>query len=164
MQISFALCLPRDELSVPVVRRTCCEAMRNFGVERDCMDDVALALTEACANVVRHSRAAAVDYEVQIAFDEDRCEIRVIDPGWHLDRDALEIEAAEDATSGRGIALMRAMVDVTNFDYRPEAGTVVHLVKRLTLTPHALLRTLAERRATAAAAGPPPPPSEAPDR
>lgn len=37
------------------------------------------------------------------------------------------------AERGRGVALMRALVDSIDFDSDPESGTVVHLVKQLTL-------------------------------
>jgi anti-sigma regulatory factor (Ser/Thr protein kinase) len=36
---------------------------------------------------------------------------------------------------GRGMALMAALVDSVHFESRPEAGTIVHLVKDLTMRP-----------------------------
>ena len=50
------------------------------------------------------------------------------------------------AERGRGIALMRALADTVSFESRPQAGTVVHLVKRLDLDQSSPLRRLAPRR------------------
>jgi serine/threonine-protein kinase RsbW len=39
--------------------------------------------------------------------------------------------AGTDAESGRGVALMHALMDQVRFTSEPEKGTIVHLVKRL---------------------------------
>jgi len=38
----------------------------------------------------------------------------------------------DDAEHGRGISLMRALVDNVNFANEPQVGAVVHMVKELT--------------------------------
>jgi serine/threonine-protein kinase RsbW len=40
--------------------------------------------------------------------------------------------SGHDAESGRGVALMDAVMDTVRFNSAPERGTVVHLVKQLT--------------------------------
>ena len=47
-----------------------------------------------------------------------------------------------DQDSGRGIVLMRLLVDRIAFESRPEDGTVVHLQKRLDLEEDAILAAL----------------------
>src|SRR4029079_5946899 len=51
VEIKFTLQLPRDALSVPVVRRVLNSSMRTLGVADECLTDIELALTEACTNV-----------------------------------------------------------------------------------------------------------------
>jgi serine/threonine-protein kinase RsbW len=116
--------------------------MNRLGVTADCQGDVALALTEACANVVQHATGVN-EYEVTVAIIEGTCHIRVLDGGGGIDlRDSNRTESILDEDSGRGIVLMRLLVDQLAFDSRPEDGTIVHLEKRLELREGALLATL----------------------
>ena len=142
MEIRYSLRLPRDAVTVPLVRTICRDAMGRLGVTADCQGDVALALTEACANVVQHADGDN-DYEVAIGFIEETCHIRVIDKGHGIDvRDSSRTETVLDRDHGRGIVLMRLLVDRLAFESAPEDGTVVHLQKRLELQEGALLATL----------------------
>ncbi len=133
LEINLSLCLPRDELSVPVARHICRHALREVGVVRDSIDDIELALTEACTNVLDHS-AADDEYEVKIGINDRVCAIRVRDRGRGFDYASLQRARANlvaDAESGRGIALINALVDRVKFTAKPEAGTIVHLEKEL---------------------------------
>jgi serine/threonine-protein kinase RsbW len=142
VEIRYTLRLPRDVVTVPLVRTICRDAMNRLGVTADCQGDVALALTEACANVVKHA-AGSDEYEVAIAFIEGTCHIRVIDRGHGIDlRDSSRRNTVVDHDNGRGIVLMRLLVDRIAFESAPEEGTVVHLHKRLELQEGALLATL----------------------
>ncbi|MGH9011789.1 MAG: ATP-binding protein [Acidimicrobiia bacterium] len=143
MEIRYALRLPRDAVTVPLVRTICRDAMSRLGVTSDCQGDVALALTEACANVVQHAGGDDNEYDVQIEFTGAICHIRVVDRGQGIDlRDSARTETILDQASGRGIVLMRLMVDRIAFESRPEDGTIVHLQKRLELEENALLAAL----------------------
>ena len=142
MEIRYSLRLPRDVVTVPLVRTICRDAMHRLGVTSDCQGDVALALTEACANVVQHATGEN-EYEVLIEFCGDLCHIRVRDNGTGIDlRDTSRSETVLDQDNGRGIVLMRLLVDRIAFESRPEDGTVVHLQKRLELQEGALLAAL----------------------
>jgi serine/threonine-protein kinase RsbW len=143
VEIRYSLRLPRDAVTVPLVRTICRDAMARLGVTDDCQGDVALALTEACANVVQHADGDENGYEVQIQFAGGMCHIRVIDQGRGIDlRDSTRTETILDQDSGRGIVLMRLMVDRIAFESRPEDGTIVHLQKHLELEENALLAAL----------------------
>lgn len=137
MRISLLLCLPRDAATVPVVRHIAVAALEELGVEQDEVDDVALAVTEAAANVVKHSGAHDA-YEVQVIVESRQCRIRVVDTGHGFDSSSLPRGmAAPSAEQGRGLALINAVVDSVNFESRPETGTIVQLVKELNLRPGA---------------------------
>ena len=144
MNITFSLLLPRDEVSVPVVRRICGSALRDLGVHDHCVEDVELALTEACTNVLKHADGATEDYEVAVEVNEQKSIIRVLDTGGGFDHENVAY-AHEAAESGRGIQLMRALVDKVNFISRPEVGTVVYLEKNLDCNADSVLRKLAEQ-------------------
>ena len=131
MQIIIALLLPRDEQTVPVSRHIAANAMAEIGVAEDSTHDIAVALTEACTNVLMHS-GPGDEYEVSLEVDEDQCVIRVVDTGQGFDAASLDFgHARNSAEQGRGIELMRTLVGQVRFISKPEAGTVVHLEKTL---------------------------------
>ncbi|EFC82100.1 ATP-binding protein [Parafrankia sp. EUN1f] len=161
MEIKLGLSLPRDEISIPIVRRICAQALTVLGVSPDCTADVELALTEACANVLAHATADD-DYEVRVGVDNGLAVIEVVDHGGGFDvAKALEGGGAASpngdgpagsdgdgdgsvgdgdgptehlSEGGRGILLMRALMDRVRFDAveGPHQGTRVHLEKVLT--------------------------------
>ena len=146
MDCRFTLCLPRDEASVPVVRHVCRDALKLLGVADDCVGEVELAVTEACTNVLRHVAETEAEYEVSVNVNEIQCDIRVVDTagtGFNHDLQGRD-EAHPDAEGGRGIFIMRAMVDELNFVSEPEHGSVVHLVKKLDLKEDSILRRLTQ--------------------
>lgn len=131
MRIDLEICLPRDALTLPVVRHITVCALDELGVASSDVDDVALALSEACTNVVRHSEADD-EYEVHLVVTDQVCEITVVDTGRGFDSSVFaQGMAPGSAEQGRGLAILAALVDRVNFESRPEAGTVVHLVKEL---------------------------------
>ncbi|MFL6203767.1 MAG: ATP-binding protein [Acidimicrobiales bacterium] len=140
MKVEVALCLPRDASTVRLTRNVLSASLRELGVVDRCLDEIRLAVSEACTNVVEHSDQSD-EYEVQVAVEDDVCEIRVIDTGRGFDADALRVEMpAGDAARGRGLAIMHAVMDTTSFDSHPESGAVVHLTKRLDLLPDSPMR------------------------
>jgi serine/threonine-protein kinase RsbW len=131
VQIILALSLPRDEQTIPVSRHIASSAMSEIGVTEDCTHDIAVAMTEACTNVLKHS-GPGDEFEVSLEVDDDQCVIRVVDTGRGFDSQSLGFDHADtSAEQGRGIELMRALVDTVKFISKPEAGTIVHLEKTL---------------------------------
>lgn len=140
MQISLALLLPRDELTVPVARHICRHALEDLGVAEECRGDIEVALSEACANVLQHS-GGEDEYEITVSVDEGVCTIRVVDSGRGFAAAPLD-RAADDAESGRGIALMKALVDRVKLESKPEDGTIVRLEKRLEFDEASVVKRL----------------------
>lgn len=129
-------------MTVSLVRAVAADALARFGVMRACIDDIGLALSEACANVIRHADESD-EYEVRLEIDSVRCAITVTDTGRGLDvGDLTTTMPAPSSPGGRGVALMRALSDQVHFTSEPETGTIVHLVKALTLSPGAPLSHL----------------------
>ena len=147
MEIKLTLALPRDQVSVPVVRRLLKQSMEVLGVVPEVTHDIELALTEACTNVLDHS-AEGDEYEVSAGIDGDQCVIEVVDRGGGFDGSLYgRAEAAPQAEEGRGIHLMRALVDTVTFTSRPHKGTVVHLEKKLEWQEGSVIQHWTEHRA-----------------
>jgi serine/threonine-protein kinase RsbW len=152
MEVKVVLSLPRDEISIPVVRRICARALDVLGVRPDCIDDVEVALAEACGNVLRHAQDDD-EYEVSAGIEDRIAVIEVLDAGSGFDF-ARAVEAAADAygdptaEQGRGLMIMRALMDdvhFTSIDNRGR-GTRVHLEKQLEWDPGAPIERLSRSR------------------
>lgn len=143
MEIALRLALPRDELSIPVVRRILDRSMEVLGVEADDRSDITLAITECVTNVLNHARAGE-NYEVGCAINDDGCHIRVVDHGSGFDPSAVA-PPDDNAEQGRGVMLVRALVDSVPFEQEEEEdGTVVSLRKRLRFLPGSPAERLAD--------------------
>jgi serine/threonine-protein kinase RsbW len=143
VRITYTLTLPAEVESVPSARSICKANLALLKVRQQSIDDVALALTEACANVVKH--AAGHRYQVRMSIDDALCVIEVIDSGSGFDPGSVPEPDPDDLLSdGRGLLLMGALVDQLAFTRRTDsAGTVVCLEKRLDLDPGSPLADLA---------------------
>lgn len=144
MEFKLTLALPRDNQTVPVARRVLKSSLEVLGVRGEVIADIELALTEACTNVLDHS-GDADEYEVSAGVDGTACVIEVIDRGQGFDGSVKGLADAEPhAEDGRGIQLMRALVDKVTFTSRPAVGTVVHLEKELEWVADAPIKRLTE--------------------
>src|SRR3954454_15318476 len=129
MKIEFTVRLPVDSHSVPFVRGLCRRALEHLQVDRDTTDQIVLALTEACANVVQHSGDDG-DYEVAVRIDDDTCRISVWDEGSGFEMPDLS-QPVDPTEGGAGLVLMRALVDDLAFEHDRDGRHRVTLEKRL---------------------------------
>jgi serine/threonine-protein kinase RsbW len=137
VEIKMVLFLPRDVASVPVSRQVLDGCLDNLGVTADTRNDIALALTEACANVIKHA-GPGDEYEVRASATDGRCVIEVVNSG----NGAVPSAPAKDpvpptAESGRGLQIMDAVVDNLRLTGNGRAGTTVHFEKALHWVPGA---------------------------
>lgn len=131
MNLDVAICLPQEAGTVALIRAGVTNILTLFGVAEQCIEDLRLALSEACTNVIDHA-SAEDEYEVRVQVDDERCAISVKNTGNHFDAASLEgVMPNARSARGRGVAIMRAVMDQVRFTSEPEAGTIVHLVKRI---------------------------------
>lgn len=101
------------------------------------LDDLRLAVSEACANALEASLEAAADQPVTLTVEllPDAVEVTVTDHAGGFEVEAVNpVPAATDPLrlrheSGLGIALMRSLVDELSFVPTAD-GTTVHLLVR----------------------------------
>ena len=141
MEFAFSLTLPREALSIPVARNILGATMLDLGIAKHCVEDVEIVVTEACTNVLRHAEPDSADYEVEVSLTNARADIKIKDRGPGFDQTSLNQSRALDPTEegGRGILLMRALVDRIEFRNDPASGTIVHLTKNLVLADGSVL-------------------------
>lgn len=128
MLLSVQLSLPRDARFVPLLRDVTSTLLTDLGAPQESSEDILVALTEACANAVRHASGTS-RYAVTFGVGADGCVIDVVDQGPGLDRDPPHDEADLDAEAGRGLLLIRALVDELRF-IREDDGNRLRLTKR----------------------------------
>ena len=135
MRIQIMLALPREAASVALTRHTVRAALTSAGVAPDCVDEVEIALSEACTNVLQHA-ASGPGYEVAINLVDEQLSMEIVDAGVGFGEDGVASQTAPDpfAEGGRGMTLMRSLTDQALFDSVTNGGHVVRLMKRLRLT------------------------------
>ena len=136
MEFKVVLFLPRDAASVPISRQVLDGCLETLGVTSDTRNDIALALTEACANVVLHA-GAADEYEVMARASDDRCVIEVVNTGTAPARKPAPSDRVPlTAEHGRGLKIIDALTD--NMRLTGNGMTTVHFEKALEWVPGAL--------------------------
>lgn len=112
MRMSVRLSLPRDASWVSQLRGIAGCLLQKAGTPADDVADLQLALTEACANVVRHA-VGTDSYTVGLVVEPAGCEVEIVDLGPGFDETMLDDgdEVDDHAETGRGLDLMQALVD-----------------------------------------------------
>ena len=142
MELKMVLDLPRDAVSVPVCRQVLDSCLSTLGVAPNTRSDIALALTEACANVIQHA-GPGEEYEVQVFARNRQCAIEVVNLDSRPGADRPDGFALADdpvpatAEHGRGLKIIDAVADNLQLTSNGVKGTTVHFEKTLEWLPGA---------------------------
>lgn len=129
MDVRFSIALPREAYTVAVMRVSLNQALRTSGICADCRSDILTAASEACANVIDHG-APATSYEVAALVSGEVCALEVASTGPVFDPGTVR-PPDTDSESGRGLLLMRTLVDEVEFGRSPKGLTVVRMRRRI---------------------------------
>ena len=126
----FAFRLSAQAEDVPIARRAVRLLLRTAGVAESRITDVALAVSEACANAVMHASSDRNGmFEIEAAIRGDELLVTVRDEGsWSVPR---------LGTPRLGLQVVGAIADRLQIDARPEAGSDVRMVFALRGPRHA---------------------------
>lgn len=140
----------RIEMNVPakaeyvgVVRLTASGVANRLGYSYDDIEDIKLAVAEACTNVVNHAYEKAddeVSHDIHLKFSvyEDRMEFVIADQGGAVDLDELKknrgplnaSQAIEDMKEGGlGLFLIETLMD--EVDIQGDTGVIITMTKFL---------------------------------
>ncbi len=123
--------IPARSVYVGVARLAVASVARHAGLDEERVEDLRIAVSEACANAV-------------LAEDADDGNARAIRIRWHQQADRVILEISDDSSHGvpdpedsivgtgrldMSVGLLRSLVDECAFERRPEGG----LTTRLTL-------------------------------
>ena len=134
MDIAFSVRLPRDARSLPLMRGLLRQALEHLDVATPTIEEIVLALTEACANVVQHA-GQNEEYQVDVAITDNTCRVSVLDDGQGFDFQSASAPEGAPLEAGRGLMLMKALVDDLQFVRSEDGRHRVELEKRLRVEP-----------------------------
>ena len=127
----MALSVPRAPRSVPHLRATLDSVLARLNVTAQCRSELALLITEASSNAVRHGRGDD-PIEVTIDVDGEHCVLEIGNGEGNLDESRLHLDLPRaDQENGRGLPLIRSLADTVRI-LRPRPGwVVIRIAKRL---------------------------------
>jgi anti-sigma regulatory factor (Ser/Thr protein kinase) len=141
MRLALDLNLPADSRLLAATRKVLEVYLREFGAPTEIIDDVILAMDEACTNVLQHAypdlATHPANYLLRADLQREQILIEVVDEGIGFDIMAKPSRPIEDAgphraSSGRGLDVMRHLMTTVEVESpTPSGGTRLRLVKLL---------------------------------
>ncbi len=116
---------PAIRASVPLVRDLVVQTCRSLGVGQQVLDDVALAVTEACSNSALHAYGTTRHGQVRVSVTVRPDEVTIV-----VEDDGRGVELPSEAGSGAGLGLgiIGAVADAADLGPAHEgAGTSVRM-------------------------------------
>ncbi len=110
--------------------------LRKLGVDEDRLADIAVSVTEAVTNAVLHGNKNDLKKKVQVKLkaDSSRVEITVEDEGNGFNPESIQSPIEEGnllKEAGRGIFILKSLMDEVDFIVMPQKGTIVKMTKFL---------------------------------
>ena len=129
----LALSVPGKPEYVGTVRIAIAHAASSAGFDIDAIDDIKVAVSEACTNIVCHAhKNSDFTYDVVLELEEAKLTIIVKDGGvgFGVD-DYVEPVPGESRGNGLGIFIIKALMDEVDIYSEPGIGTKIHMTKYL---------------------------------
>ncbi len=131
--------------SLDAIREFVADAAHQAGLDEKEVYNVQLAADEAASNIIEHAYEGVADGQIEISTDiaDSTLRIEMRDQGKRFDPEAVaapDINASlEDrVVGGLGLFFMRKLMDEVQFQYSPESGNVLTMLKHLPATRKAL--------------------------
>jgi serine/threonine-protein kinase RsbW len=115
-------------------------ALREAGVTEEIIADVAIAVTEIVNNAINHGNVRHPERLVvlKLTVDAKKIEVEVTDEGAGFDPGIVPDPLAQEnllREVGRGIFIVRHLMDTVDIDSVPGRGTMVRITKQLSPPP-----------------------------
>ena len=123
--------VPTDSSNISVVRMTASSIANTIGFNIEEIDDVKIAISEACTNVIKHSKVPYFD--LLFNHGSNFIEIEIQDQGIGYDLSELrepQLEGDRDS-SGLGIFIIKMLMDEVVIDSQKDKGTIIYMKKQV---------------------------------
>jgi serine/threonine-protein kinase RsbW len=125
------------------VREFVSDAARKAGFDDESTSKIALAVDEACTNIIKHAYQYAPDKEIEIGITQSngRFEIIITHQGKLFDPNTVKSPDMKEYLThyrqgGLGMHLMRLLMDAVEYKVIAAEKCEVHLMKKLPATLH----------------------------
>ena len=127
------LSVPGKPEYVGTVRMAVSHIAANAGFDIEAIDDIKVAVSEACTNIICHShKHSDYSYDVIVEREEKKLTISVVDYGIGFETDDyVEHVPGETRGSGMGIFIVKALMDEVDIQSTIGEGTNIRMTKYL---------------------------------
>ena len=115
---------------VSIIRLTTSGLANKIGFSIDDIEDIKVAVSEACTNAIKHSN----DENVTITFTrlENGLEIEIKDNGKGYDIDSIPIpDLTQPRENGLGLFIIQTLMDDVEVESKDNQGTIIKMTKYL---------------------------------
>ncbi|QSX09706.1 ATP-binding protein [Alkalibacter rhizosphaerae] len=132
-QVKISLTLPGVPEYVSVARLTLSGVASRMGFNVDAIEDLKVAVSEACTNAMKHGCLVPKDqYHVDYIVSDKTLIIDVCDKGrGFMVSDIGEPDLGNPRENGLGLYIIRTLMDEVEVTSSNEKGTVVRMIKQL---------------------------------
>lgn len=129
MRESINISLPSKPEYVSIARLTASFVANQMGFDIETIEDIKLAVGEACNNAILHSGTEET-YKLEFINHSDSLIIEVVDHGKGFSVDNVKAPNAEDLQeNGLGLFIMKSLMDTVEIESNEGSGTKIIMSK-----------------------------------
>jgi serine/threonine-protein kinase RsbW len=132
----FNLKIPSVTENLYLIREFVIKIALKAGFGTEAQEQIALAVDEACTNVIKHAHKfdAKRAIDINIVLDAQKMTINILDKGKGFDVSKLQTPdlkkyAKESRHGGLGIYLMKTLMDDVQYEFNPGKKNMVQMIK-----------------------------------
>ncbi|MBS1791296.1 MAG: ATP-binding protein [Acidobacteria bacterium] len=132
----FTLQVPSSTENLALIREFVTSIGRQATLSEEEINNLELAVDEACANVIEHAYGHDItkDVSVRATFDDEKLKISVIDEGRGFDPAKINQKSVDELiherrSGGLGIRLIKTLMDEVSYEIEPGEKNELHMTK-----------------------------------
>lgn len=127
---NVCISLPSKPEYVSIARITSSVVANKIGFNIEEIDDIKVAVGEACNNAVLHGCESSNNFSVEFTIGENKVIIEVKDEGRGFNVDKCPIpDICNPKEGGLGIFIIKSLMDDVEVKSSPETGTIIKMIK-----------------------------------
>ena len=135
---TFSLNVPSSTENLAMIRDFVSNIGAQVGFTEAEVARLALAVDEACANVIEHAYSQEITHDVTVraVVDEEALRFEIVDTGRHFDPAIIQTQDVEELirqrkSGGLGLRLIRTIMDDVQYRIIPGAKNELRMTKKL---------------------------------
>lgn len=135
---TFSLNVPSSTENLAMIRDFVSNIGAQVGFTEAEVARLALAVDEACANVIEHAYSQEITHDVTVraVVDEDTLRFEIVDTGRHFDPAIIQTQDVEELirqrkSGGLGLRLIRTIMDDVQYRIIPGEKNELRMTKKL---------------------------------